>query len=50
MATGSVLSPFQPADRLRTMKLKQLAEMLVLTNYFVEMASQPWYIQPEISD
>lgn len=40
MCTGSVLSPIQPADRLRIMKLKQLAEVLVLINYFVETAPQ----------
>lgn len=40
MGTGSVWSPFQHADMLRIMKLKQLAEVLVLTNYFVETAPQ----------
>lgn len=40
MGTGSVLRPFQPADRLRIIKLRQLAEMLVLRSYFVEMAPQ----------
>lgn len=40
MGTGSALRLFQPADRWRIIKSKQLAEMLILTNYFVEMAPQ----------
>lgn len=49
MGTGSVWSPFQHADMLRIMKLKQLAEVLVLTNYFVFVETAPQSLVPPAS-